>query len=122
MARSESEHIENIKGRKEITVKKKLIDKINSLGAESTTSPKELTYLSKSLEVLNKQIRDTTSYTSDEPKVNSTDNRPIRYDQQQVPNNAMPNWNVGRNQARNSTSAQFGVYTSHYAWSCGNNI
>tara|TARA_S200000501_G_scaffold60936_2_gene51460 strand:- start:7545 stop:9362 length:1818 start_codon:yes stop_codon:yes gene_type:complete len=119
MARSESEHIDNIKGRKEITVKKKLIDKINSLGAESTTSPKELTYLSKSLEVLNKQIRDTTSYTSDESKVNSTDNRPIRYDQQQVPNNAMPNWNVGRNQARNSTPAQFGVYTSHYAWSCG---
>ena len=29
MARSESEHIDNIKGRKEITVKKKLIDKIN---------------------------------------------------------------------------------------------
>lgn len=119
MARLESEHIEAIKGRKEQTVKRKLIDKINSLGADSTTTPKELTYLSKSLEVLNKQIRDTSTYLGDEPQVNSTDNRPIRYDQQQIPNNAMPNWNVGRGEKRNSAPIQFGLYTSHYAYACG---
>ena len=119
MARRESEHIEAIKGRKEQTVKKKLIDKINSLGAESATTPKELTYLSKSLEVLNKQIRDTSTYLTDEPQVNSTDNRPIKYDQHQGPNTAMPNWNVGRGEKRNSSPIQFGLYTSHYNWSCG---
>ena len=120
MARSQSERLDELVGRKETTVKGKLIDKINALGAESTTTPKELTYLSKSLEVLNKQIRDDTSYTGGPQRVDATTNQPVRYDQQQVPHQAMPSWNLGRGgMGRNSPPAQFGIYTSHANQSCG---
>ena len=51
------ERVDELVPRKETVVKQKLIDKINALGADSSTTAKDLTYLSKSLEVLNKKVK-----------------------------------------------------------------
>ena len=51
------ERVDELVPRKETVVKQKLIDKINALGADSSTTAKDLTYLSKSLEVLNKKFQ-----------------------------------------------------------------
>jgi hypothetical protein len=115
MARSQNERISEIVPVKENTIKKKLIDKINTLGSDANTTAKELTYLSKSLEVLNKQIKDDT-FTGGSG-IDDYGKRPAL---QEVPHVSMPSWNTGKaTMGRNSSPAQFGIYTSHYAWSCG---
>ena len=115
MARSQSERIDEIVPRKETKVKQKLLDKINTLGADTNTTAKDLTYLSKSLEVLNKQIKEDTFTGGSGPDDYS--NRPKL---QEVPHASMPGWNVGKGtMGRNQPAAQFGVYTSGPMWSCG---
>ena len=108
------ERVDELIPRKETTVKQKLMDKINALGADSSTSVKDLTYLSKSLEVLNKKVKADTYTDGSGPDCYGI--RPI---QQEVPHNSMPGWNSGRGDSRNASPAQFGIYTSHYSWSCG---
>ena len=108
------ERVDELIPRKESIVKQKLIDKINALGADSSTTVKDLTYLSKSLEVLNKKVKEDTYSGGSGP-----DCYGIRPTQQEVPHNAMPGWNTGRGENRNASPAQFGIYTSHYSWSCG---
>ena len=109
MARSQSERIEEIVPRKETNVKKKLIDRINALGSDATTTAKELTYLSKSLEVLNKQIKTDTFTGGSGPE--DYGKRPAL---QEEPHASMPSWNVGRGtMGRNSSPAQFGIYGSN---------
>ena len=58
--RMNQERVDEVVPRKETIVKQKLMDKINALGADSGTSVKDLTYLSKSLEVLNKKVKQDT--------------------------------------------------------------
>jgi hypothetical protein len=108
------ERVDELVPRKETTVKQKLMDKINALGADASTSVKDLTYLSKSLEVLNKKVKTDTYTDGSGPEEYGM--RPI---QQEVPHTSMPGWNSGRGDSRNASPAQFGIYTSHYAWSCG---
>ena len=108
------ERVDEIIPRKESIVKQKLIDKINTLGADSSTTVKDLTYLSKSLEVLNKKVKEDTYTGGTGPDCYGQ--RPI---QQEVPHTAMPGWNSGQQDSRNSSPAQFGIYTSHYTWACG---
>ena len=108
------ERVDELVPRKETVVKQKLIDKINALGADSNTTAKDLTYLSKSLEVLNKKVKADTYTDGSGP--DTYGKRPV---QQEVPHNSMPGWNTGRGEHRNASPAQFGIYTSHYAWSCG---
>jgi|TARA_B110000263_G_scaffold246659_1_gene258073 hypothetical protein len=108
------ERVDEIIPKKETIVKQKLVDKINSLGADAGTTTKDLTYLSKSLEVLNKKVKEDTFIGGTGPDCYGI--RPI---QQEVPNNSMPGWNTGKGEHRNASPAQFGIYTSHYSWSCG---
>ena len=108
MARSQSERIDEIVPRKEHKVKQKLLDRINTLGADANTTAKELTYLSKSLEVLNKQIK-TDSFTDG----SGPDDYGKRPALQEVPHQSMPGWNVGRStMGRNASPAQFGIYST----------
>jgi len=111
--RYNQERVDEVVPRKETIVKQKLMDKINALGADATTTVKDLTYLSKSLEVLNKKVKQDTYTDGTGP-----DCYGIRPVQQEVPHNAMPGWNTGRGEHRNASPAQFGIYTSHYSWSC----
>ena len=117
MARSQNERIDEIVPRKETNVKKKLIDRINTLGADANTSAKELTYLSKSLEVLNKQIKEDTFTGGSGP-----DDYGKRPALQEIPHQPMPSWNVSGKgtMGRNSSPAQFGIYGSgpHSAGIC----
>ena len=108
------ERVDELVPRKETVVKQKLMDKINALGADANTTVKDLTYLSKSLEVLNKKVK-SDSYT-DGSGPDCYGRRPV---QQEVPHTSMPSWNTGRGDSRNASPAQFGIYTSHYSWACG---
>ena len=108
------ERLDEVIPRKETIVKQKLMDKINALGADSSTSVKDLTYLSKSLEVLNKKVKEDTFTDGTGPDCYGR-----RLKQQEVPHTSLPGWNTGRGESRNASPAQFGIYTSHYAWSCG---